>query len=150
VIDPRTGAVVYARCAILPQDVLEGRKNRPKIRALKCVWDGTITLCRLHRRLDRLLTRAQAELDYFAPGWGSSYDQLTGKETWQEVWRLHGGYRWLACYAVTGDSEGHYIHVELIGNTAPEKRLRLWLGKTFAGMAHACQVATLLAHWLGA
>jgi hypothetical protein len=51
---------------------------------------------------------------------------------------------------VTGTSEGHYIHVEMIGNTDPERRLRLWLAKTFAGMPHACQVAALLAQLLGA
>jgi hypothetical protein len=149
-IDPRTGAVVSARCATIPNDVLEGRKNRPKTRVLKCVWDGTITLRKLDRRLDRILSRAQAELDYFSPGWGSSYDKLTGNERWHDIWGLHGGYRWLACYAVTGTSEGHYIHVELIGNTQPEKRLRLWLGKTFSGMLHAYQVAALLAQLLGA
>jgi hypothetical protein len=38
----------------------------------------------------------------------------------------------------------------LIGNSEPKKRLRLWLGKTFSGMQHACQVAALLAQLLGA
>jgi hypothetical protein len=85
VIDPRTGAVVYARCALIPKDVLEGRKNRPKTRTLKCVWDGTITLRNLDRRLTRLLDRAKAELDYFAPGWGSRSDKLTGNETWRAI-----------------------------------------------------------------
>jgi len=28
---------------------------------------------------------------------------------------LSEGYRWIACYSVTGGSEGHYIHVDLIG-----------------------------------
>lgn len=55
--------------------------------------------------------------------------------------------RWIACYAVNGDSEGHYIHVDAIKG---ESRQLLFLGKTFRGMEHAQLIASLLAKWLHA
>jgi hypothetical protein len=53
----------------------------------------------------------------------------------------------LACFAVTGGSEGHYIHVELL---AGEERIPLFVGKTFEGMPHAWKVAMACAEALGA
>lgn len=58
-------------------------------------------------------------------------------------------FRWVACYPVTGGSEGHYIHVDLIlkdGTT----RLPLFLGKTFLGWAKACEIANFCAEALAA
>lgn len=82
-------------------------------------------------------------------------------------------YRWVACFAVTGGSEGHYIHVDFMVpvdrmvasegdfgekqhelSIAPGCRLwrnvRLALGKTFKGMDHACEIARRCAVLLGA
>jgi len=55
---------------------------------------------------------------------------------------------WIACYAVTGNSEGHYIHVDLI--RTGETRDLVFLGKTFQGMQHAQLIAAKCAELLGA
>jgi len=45
----------------------------------------------------------------------------------------------IACYAVVGGSEGHYIHIDF---TLPdEKRLSFALAKTFGGMENALKIA---------
>ena len=45
----------------------------------------------------------------------------------------------IACYAVVGGSEGHYVHIEF---TLPDdKRIGLALAKTFQGMDHALKIA---------
>ena len=55
--------------------------------------------------------------------------------------------RWVACYAVTGGSEGHYIHIDAIFDG---QRQMIFLGKTFQGMQHAQKIANLCANLLGA
>lgn len=50
-------------------------------------------------------------------------------------------YHWIAVFAVTGGSEGHYVHVEAITG---EKRELLFLGKTFRGMDNALAAVALL------
>lgn len=82
-------------------------------------------------------------------------------------------YRWIACYAVTGGNEGHYVHVEFrvpveqvkvstgedFGTAKLVTPLRcenLWrpvrlaLGKTFRGMDHAAEIAKRCSKLLGA
>ena len=57
---------------------------------------------------------------------------------------LMRGYRWIACYPVTGGSEGHYIHVDLVHGYDQDwagKVLHLFTGKTFLGLAHAQKIA---------
>ena len=49
----------------------------------------------------------------------------------------------IAVYAVTGGSEGHYVHVDLV--TGVQEHTNLLLVKTFAGMTHARQIANTLA-----
>ena len=69
----------------------------------------------------------------------------------QPFWKLLEGYRWIACYAVTGGSEGHYIHVDLIhgyGHDWTGKALHLITGKTFLGLAHAQKIANRCAELL--
>jgi hypothetical protein len=61
---------------------------------------------------------------------------------WPKDWR------WIACYAVTGSSEGEYIHVDVIDRE--DKRTLLYLGKTFCGMPVACAIASALTEMLGA
>ncbi len=66
------------------------------------------------------------------------------------------GYRWISCYAVTGGSEGHYVHIDLIFNIehtaiGPIRTpLGMFLAKTFQGMEHAQKIATRCATLLGA
>ena len=83
--------------------------------------------------------------EYFSPGWYTSEKRAN-----EPVPRA----RWIACYAVTGGSEGHYIHVDLIvdgGADGYERHaIPLALGKTFRGMAHAQRIASLCAAFLGA
>lgn len=55
-------------------------------------------------------------------------------------WPLNA-YR-IACFAVTGGSEGHYIHVESLSQSGNEC---LILGKTFLGYDHALKLANALA-----
>ena len=55
----------------------------------------------------------------------------------------------IACFAVTGANEGHYIHVEVIHRDTREATL-LFLGKTFAGWDHAWKMTETCARLLGA
>lgn len=63
-------------------------------------------------------------------------------------------YRWIACYPVTGGSEGHYIHIdalvprEIDRETLIESKL-IYLGKTFQGLEFASKVAAACAKYLG-
>lgn len=67
---------------------------------------------------------------------------LTAVATWPDR------YRWIACYAVTGGSEGHYIHVDIVYDD--KRRDLVFLGKTFQGMGHAQKMAAKCAEELGA
>jgi hypothetical protein len=63
--------------------------------------------------------------------------------------------RWLACYAVTGGSEGHYVHIDalMLEGEGRDQHLvvrPLFLGKTFQGMVHAQAIAAKCAELLGA
>jgi hypothetical protein len=66
--------------------------------------------------------------------------------------------RWIVCDAVTGNSEGHYIHVAVIsGNKAGERDPKTqWLysivllGKTFQGLEFAQKSANRIAQLLDA
>jgi hypothetical protein len=53
----------------------------------------------------------------------------------------------IAVFAVTGDSEGHYVHVEVLGSG---DRACVGLGKTFQGKDAAWALARRLADLLGA
>lgn len=56
-------------------------------------------------------------------------------------------HHWIACFPVTGDSEGHYIHVEAINHNSREL---VFLGKTFQGFDFAAKCAVECARALGA
>lgn len=76
---------------------------------------------------------------------------LRYSDEWQEdngAGYLFPAWRFLACFPVTGGSEGHYIHVDAI---LPEgERVSLFTGKTFAGWEAACKTANACAYHLGA
>jgi len=161
-IDPRTGAAVFARYAMIPNKPTEKMlPPRPALRTLKCVWDGNNkTYCQVMARVRRVLERFPIEIDgeqhtlYGILDYDSLNDDLRKHNAkWQDIWNWGGAhYRWIACFAVTGGSEGHYVHADLIGTKkchTEDARLNLWLGKTFCGMEAACRVAFLLTHLLG-
>lgn len=59
-------------------------------------------------------------------------------------------YRWIAVFAVTGGSEGHYVHVDLLWQKEwQEGRVSLFLAKTFGGHETAVRIAGVLARVLG-
>jgi hypothetical protein len=65
----------------------------------------------------------------------------TGKDSFPQ------DYNFIACYAVTGGSEGHYVHVDIITD---EHRKNLFLAKTFKGMDHAWKIAAHIGKMLNA
>ncbi len=63
-------------------------------------------------------------------------------------------YRWVMIYPVEGNSEGHYVHVDLLfQNVGPhgydEARVPLFLVKTFSGQEAAITIASTLCRLLG-
>ena len=84
-------------------------------------------------------------------------EHFEGLGTWWWTWgKDHGAEdsavipprtRWIACYAVEGDSEGHYIHVDAIvqhpsfEKGVPHESYPLFLGKTFGGREDAYRTA---------
>ena len=72
-------------------------------------------------------------------------------ETDQTYFSLVEDYCWIACYAVTGGSEGHYIHVDLVQGYDCDYKgtsLHLVTGKTFLGLGHAMKIASRCAELL--
>jgi len=62
-------------------------------------------------------------------------------------------WKWIACYAVTGGSEGHYVHVDVTHRGADlesEKTETIFIGKTFSGMDNALEIAGALSKIMGA
>lgn len=123
---------VYARHALFVP-------GKDPTRALRIRDDMTVK--QVWRRLDRMLRR----------------EKLSGEGISMAEWRfdttvpffsLVADLRWIACYAVTGNSEGHYVHVDLIGSEG-QRRL-VFLCKTFEGMDHAYKIAQRCAELLGA
>ena len=61
---------------------------------------------------------------------------------------------YIACYAVTGGSEGHYVHVGFVlvstSATEPVRYVDLCFGKTFRGREYACLLAHLACRLMGA
>ncbi len=127
--------------------------------------NGRPTIRRIFNRAVRVVTREgliDEGLSIFpsltkynhAEPWGVADDSPCQK-TFEE---LLPGFRCVACFAVTGGSEGHYIHVELLGWDEEQSRrtgqsvgtrVLVFIGKTFQGLAHAQALASRLAVLLG-
>jgi len=104
---------------------------------------ATDTVADVHRKLRDVLQAEDLIEEYFS----------LAIETDQTFWKLLESCRWVACYAVTGDSEGHFVHVDLVCGYDQEwtgKALHLITGKTFLGLAHAQKIANRCAELLGA
>lgn len=67
-------------------------------------------------------------------------------------------HRWIASYAVTGGSEGHYMHIDFLpGKAEPEEpylRFPFAMAKTLRegveGWRYACEIAAVAGYLLGA
>ena len=84
---------------------------------------------------------------------GSLADEGVGVATW--AWPENNatwpdGWRWIACYYVTGDSEGHYVHVDVVLADPAHTHRTAFLLKTFRGAEHAAKLAAECARLLGA
>jgi hypothetical protein len=73
--------------------------------------------------------RVYDELDYF-----SNVSRDKRNETFPSR------YQCIACFAVRGGSEGHYIHIDVISESGRET---IFLGKTFLGLEHALKVSNI-------
>lgn len=112
---------------------------------LPLVFDGTATI----EQVCRLLNAATAHLDSDG-GFSVSCVFTDRNQAFSEACR---GHKFLACYAVTGGSEGHYVHVEAISGYDEKGKLfgrPLFLAKTFGGPEKADQLAAAARHLLGA
>lgn len=84
--------------------------------------------------------------------WYGIIDEYFHDSSWpkRSKWPLDAN--WIAVFAVTGGSEGHYIHVEAVwqpkGDDRDGRRRLLFLGKTFLGLDHAIECVKVLSHIL--
>ncbi len=114
-------------------------------------WYGTDVVANDGRILETRPKTIRQIYQYLRAGLGdlideyfSILDDSTPSEGDDAPWPLDS--RWIAVFPVTGNSEGHYVHVEAI---APDGRRRLlYLAKTFQGMAHAWRIAQRLGELL--
>ena len=111
--------------------------KRPANRPMR--WDTSWPIKKIEKRLRRIL-RLERICDDTLPGCDWKLRELTFTEAFPR-------WRWLACYAVTGDSEGWYVHVDVISG---DSRKLLFLCKTFADMDAAYKIAKRCAELLGA
>ena len=100
------------------------------------------TVAKVFRKVRTVLDREGLIDEYF-----SLSDRSIGNEKFSS---LRG---FIACYPVTGGSEGHYIHVDVVqypNNQLPDgKVIHLITGKTFLGMEHAAKIAMRCIELLG-
>jgi hypothetical protein len=118
---------------------------------------GTPTYREVFDRLRAALDAEELIDEYFEPATWLEKDSedLRNAAFEQPMPRV----RFVQCYAVTGGSEGHYVHVDFL--TEPigadgfvagrgRKRVSFALGKTFLGWDHAWTIAKRVAELLGA
>ena len=118
--------------------------DKPRSEPLPELWPSGSLKLRYDMTFLEALRLVRAYLDheglideYFSPN-----EQPCRGKIFETIER--GSYRWIACYAVTGGSEGHYIHIDAVsgysdGNVG--ECLHLLTGKTFLGLDHAIKIA---------
>lgn len=84
--------------------------------------------------------------------------EVAGKRGPDVVWPEH--VRWVAAYVVTGGSEGHWVHVDLVMSCRHggdpyrpgdrQESVQAFLCKTFQGREHAQRIAAKFSELLGA
>lgn len=100
---------------------------------------------RLESFLKASLGAADNGMDYVGVAMPTQGEDQPFPSDWREQ------YRWLSCYAVTGTSEGHYVHVDGIDRRWEEVPLtRLFTIKTFGRFEEAWQIAKLCAEFFQA
>ena len=108
----------------------------------------TLTLGALRDVLGPEVAALSEGFEYFSLSTALQYDNPGA------VNRPMESYTWLACYAVTGSNEGHYVHVDRIYRAEPYARelsvQPLFLAKTFGGYEDACRIAAHIGARLGA
>jgi hypothetical protein len=122
-----------------------------------CKFNRMVTYGEMKKAMDQALKQAPAmeegknwkgeplslldELDYFS--FSLKYERDINQDMSTQIPRR---INWVACFAVEGGSEGHYIHVELIysDEKGNQRRELAFLGKTFMGLDHALKVAGVL------
>ena len=112
----------------------------------ECGWEAP----RKERDYDRKCKKCGGDTVWFIDEYMNGPNGYIGEPT-----HVPHNFRGVACYPVTGGSEGHYVHVEFvvqadrcIGQEAAT--VRLALAKTFRGMDHAAEIARRCAILLGA
>lgn len=131
-----------------PRPVFDLKKN-PRRALACCLWRDGYTVKQVIRRLNRVLKReglaGLLEYGFDCRDYGS--DKGLADMLWVKARGVH-----LACFAVTGGSEGHYIHIEGLAWDHGDGAIRcsLGIGKTFEGMQVAQQIANRCAELLGA
>ncbi len=110
-----------------------------------------MTIRDVFRKLRRILEREGLIDEYFSLSDYSPDSHINQRRKLGEFMRA-GKYTWFAAYAVTGGSEGHYIHVDFatqygVGNKG--EVFHFITGKTFQGMQHALKIANRCAELLG-
>ncbi len=101
----------------------------------------TDTVADVFRKLRDVLDEEQLIDEYFS----------VSNMAEQSFYKLVENYRWIACYAVIGGSEGHYVHIDLVAGydlDGTGTTLHLITGKTFLGLAHAQKIANRCAELL--
>ena len=94
---------------------------------------------------------SQAECDGEYEQYIDEYFSYSGPDDYDKEKTARADFWRIACFAVTGGSEGHYVHVEGIGNRkGTRNEIKTWfLFKTFRGWDFAWDVAKRLAMLLG-
>ena len=138
----------FETCCTLP--------NSPRIQRETYHTEGGYIRGELGRPMFEIVAELNDRLEHGPdPVWdGGDYGGMTisgaslrGGLTGASLWPV-ADFWGLACYAVTGGSEGHYVHVDALMKGGA--RESLLIGKTFGGMAEAQAVAARCAVLLGA
>ena len=83
--------------------------------------------------------------------WDEYFSVAVGELGHRESHKWPEGYRWIACYVVTGDSEGLYLHVDAIFGGDKPRREMLFIGKTCSCHREAweaCHASAARIGWL--
>lgn len=126
--------------------------------------DRTITIAgHSSHQIARILTARIEELDRRTDGkyaleyCSSSYCGESPETDHYGDAPIRDRFRWVAVYPVTGGSEGHYLHVELIyqrdaagKELRTNQHVRIALIKIFGGWDAAAELAGIIGRWLDA
>ena len=118
--------------------------------------EGYITNERGRRVKDIIkdLNAALARMPWDDQGWSGDYDGFSPSYKSHSVsddavpFMWPAQWHWISVYAVTGASEGDYVHIDVIGRDGSREMMACY--KTFGGRQQALQIANRTAILLGA